>query len=123
MADDLRYAIRMLIKNPGYAGVAIATLALGIGGTVAMFSAFYAVLLAPLPYRDPGAIVVPVSTNAARGFDRASIPYADYVDSSEQRDVFEHVAVWRPVPVDVAGNDAPERVEAGQVSNEFFDVL
>lgn len=123
MVDDLRYALRMLIKNPAYAAVAIATLALGIGGTVAMFSAFYAVLLAPLPYRDADAIVVPVSTNAARGYDRSSIPYADYVDWREQRDVFAHVAVWRPVAVDVAGTDTPERVESGQVSNEFFDVL
>jgi putative ABC transport system permease protein len=123
MTDDLRYALRMLIKNPAYAAVAIATLALGIGGTVAMFSAFYAVLLAPLPYRDANEIVVPVSTNAARGFDRASVPYADYVDWRDQRDVFEHVAVWRPVEFDVAGNDTPERVDSAQVSNEFFDVL
>src|SRR5204863_8276807 len=110
-------------RSPGYATVAMLTLAIGIGGTVAIFSAVYSVLLAPLPYPDADAIVVPVSTNAARGFDRASIPYADYVDWREQRDVFAHVAVWRPVPVDVAGGDAPERVEAAQVSNAFFDVL
>jgi putative ABC transport system permease protein len=123
MIEDLRYALRAIVKNPGYSAVAIATLAVGIGGTVAMFSAFYAVLLAPLPYPEAHAIVVPVSTNAARGFDRASIPYADYEDWAAQTDVFSHVAVWRSVPVDVAGTDKPERVEAGQVSNAFFDVL
>src|SRR5438552_695933 len=83
------------------------------GGTVGMFSAFYAVLLAPLPYPHASAIVVPVSTNSARGIDRGSIPYGDYQDWREQKDVFAHVAVWRPVPVDVAGGDKPERVEAG----------
>ena len=66
---------------------------------------------------------MPVSTNNARGFDRASVPYADYEDWRNERDVFAHVAVWRPVAVDVAGVDQPERVEAAQVSNEFFDVL
>jgi putative ABC transport system permease protein len=123
MIDDMRYALRLLVKSPGYASIALLTLAIGIGGSVAIFSACYSVLLAPLPYPDADAIVVPVSTNAGRGFDRASIPYADYVDWREQRDVFAHVAVWRPVPLDVAGTDAPERVEAGQVSAEFFDVL
>ena len=123
MMDDVRYALRLLGRSPGYATVAMLTLAIGIGGTVAIFSAVYSVLLAPLPYPDADAIVVPVSTNAARGFDRASIPYADYVDWREQRDVFAHVAVWRPIPIDVAGDDKPERVEAGQVSEAFFDVL
>jgi len=123
MIDDLRYAFRAIVKSPGYSAVAIATLAVGIGGTVAMFSAFYGVLLAPLPYPRAGAVVVPVSTNAARGIDRASVPYGDHEDWRQQRDVFSHVAVWRPVPVDVAGSDKPDRVEAGQVSNEFFDVL
>src|SRR5882672_6436925 len=123
MFDDIRYALRLLARSPGYAIVAMLTLAIGIGGTVAIFSAVYSVLLAPLPYPDADAIVVPVSTNAARGFDRASVPYADYLDWREQRDIFTHVAVWRPIPIDVAGDDKPERVEAGQVSDAFFDVL
>jgi putative ABC transport system permease protein len=67
---------------------------------------------------------VPVSTNAARGFDRASVPYADYLDWREQRDIFTHVAVWQPTAVDVAGSTAmPERVEAAEVGEAFFDVL
>ncbi len=123
MIEDLRYALRTIIKQPGYSAVAVATLAIGIGGTVAMFSAFHAILLAALPYPNAREIVVPVSTNNARGFDRASVPYADYEDWRNERDVFAHVAVWRPVAVDVAGVDQPERVEAAQVSNEFFDVL
>ena len=123
MWDDIRYALRLLARSPGYAAVTMLTLAIGIGGTVAIFSAVYSVLLAPLPYPDADAIVVPVSTNTARGFDRASVPYADYVDWREQRDVFAYVALWRPIPLDVAGEEKPERVEAGQVSDGFFDVL
>src|SRR5205809_7716981 len=99
MIEDFRYAFRAMVKNSGYATVAAGTLAIGIGSTIAMFSAFHAVLLARLPYPDARAIVVPVSTNAARGIDRASIPYADYEDWREQRDVFAHVAAWRPIPI------------------------
>ncbi|HZW73904.1 MAG TPA: ABC transporter permease, partial [Caldimonas sp.] len=67
---------------------------------------------------------MPVSTNAARGFDRASVPYADYLDWREQRDIFTHVAVWQPTAVDVAASTVmPERVEAAEVGEAFFDVL
>jgi putative ABC transport system permease protein len=59
MIEDLRHALRAIVKDPGYSAVAIPTLAIGVGGTVAMFSAFYAVLLAPLPYPDSHSIVVP----------------------------------------------------------------
>jgi hypothetical protein len=67
MIEDFRFATRVLLKSPAYSLVALVTLALGVGATVAIFSAVYAVLLAPLPYPDPDALVVPVSTNAARG--------------------------------------------------------
>src|SRR5262245_9900106 len=124
MIEDLRFATRVLLKSPAYSLVALVTLALGIGATVAIFSAVYAVLLAPLPYPEPEALVVPVSTNAARGFDRASVPYADYLDWREQRDIFAYVAVWQPTAVDVAGSTAmPERVEAAEVGQAYFDVL
>src|SRR5262245_36569083 len=124
MIEDFRFATRALLKSPAYSLVALLTLALGIGATVAIFSAVYAVLLAPLPYPEPDALVVPVSTNAARGFDRASVPYADYLDWREQRDIFAHVAVWRPTAVDIAsGTATPERVEAAVVGEAFFDVL
>ena len=124
MMEDFRFAARVLLRSPGYSLVALVTLALGIGATVAIFSAVYAVLLAPLPYPDPETLVVPVSTSAARGFDRAGVPYADYLDWREQRDIFTNVAVWRPTAVDVAGSTAtPEHVEAAQVGEAFFDVL
>src|SRR4029079_16208927 len=96
MIEDSRVAARVLLKSPAYSLVALVTLALGIGATVAIFSAVYAVLLAPLPYPDPDTLVVPVSTNAARGFDRSSVPYGDYLDWREQRDIFAQVAVWQP---------------------------
>src|SRR5262245_39180562 len=116
MIEDFRFATRVLLKSPAYSLVALLTLALGIGATVAIFSAVYAVLLAPLPYPGPDALVVPVSTNEARGFDRTNVPYADYLDWREQRDIFTDVAVWQSTAVDILGSTAmPERVEAAVV--------
>src|ERR1041385_4667929 len=122
MIEDFRFAARVLLKSPAYSLVALVTLALGIGATVAIFSAVYAVLLAPLPYPNPEALVVPVSTNASRAFDRTRVPSADYLGWREQRDIFAHIAVWQPNPVDVAGTASmPERVDAARVGEAFFD--
>lgn len=125
MRDALRRSFRALWRTPSFSVVAVATLALGIGATVAVFSAVHAVLLAPLPYPDANALVVPVSTNVARGIRFGSVPYADFLDWRAERDIFAHVAVWWPRGVDVAGGDGavPERIDAAEVDGEFFDVL
>jgi putative ABC transport system permease protein len=120
---DIKYAFRLLRQTPGHTLTAIGALGLGLGATIAIFSAVYAILYKPLPLVDPGRLVVPVSTNAARGFDRASVPYADHVDWRAQEDVFEAVAIYRPVPLDLAGTEAPERVSGLQVSDGYFAAL
>jgi FtsX-like permease family protein len=76
---------------------------------VAIFSAVYAMLYRPLPLSGAGRLVVPVSTNAARGFDRASVPFADYADWRNERDIFDHVSLYRSVGLDLA-EGSPERV-------------
>ena len=123
IAHDIRYALRMLRASPAFTLVAVLTLALGIGGTVAIFSAVYAVLYRPLPLEDGAAVVVPVSVNLESQILRGSIPFADYVDWREARDVFEGVALFNPIQVDISAGEAPERVEAVQVSEEYFGVL
>lgn len=121
--QDVRYAVRMLKRSPGFTAVALLTLALGIGGTVATFSAVYAVLYKPLAIVDADRLVVPVSVNLARNTLRGSTPFADYEDWREQRDVFEQVALFNPIQVDIAGDDTPERVDAVQVSAEYFELM
>ena len=66
---------------------------------------------------------MPVSENAEREIRRGSIPYADYADWRDQRDVFEHVALFEPYDVDIAGGETPERVSALEVTEEYFPLM
>jgi predicted permease len=121
--QDVRYAARTLRRTPGFTAVAVLTLALGIGGTVAIVSAVYAVLYRPLAAADGHRLVVPVSVNAGRGIARGSVPFADYADWRNERDVFEQVALFSPIQLDLGGGEAPERIEGLQVSAEYFAVM
>ena len=120
---DFVYAIRSLAHAPVYAIIVLVTLALGVGANSAIFSAVDTLLLRPLPYAGADRLVVPVSINVARGIDSASVSLADYTDWTREGDIFEAVAVWRPIAVDLTGAGDPLRIDAVQVSPEFFRVI
>jgi putative ABC transport system permease protein len=120
---DVRYAIRSLRRAPGYTLVTLLTLTLGIGANAAIFAAVDTMLLRPMPYAHADRLVVPVSVNRARDIDNASVSFADYTDWRRETDVFEAVALWRPITVDLTGAGQPERISAVQVSRDFFRVL
>src|ERR1044071_4810349 len=124
MYNDLRYAIRQLLKNPGFTVVAVLTLALGIGANTTIFSFVNAILLRPLPYKNAEQLVVPISFNTSRGFDNSSISYADYLDWKEAG-IFEYVAALSLLSTaDLGGGDSePERVQVMSVSEDYFDVM
>src|SRR5437899_10473760 len=90
MLDDVRYAVRQLIKNPAFSAVAILTLALGIGANTAIFSIVNAVLLRPLPYPDADRIMV-LNESSGPGQDY-SVALPDYFDWQKDNTVFEHLA-------------------------------
>src|SRR5262245_36970375 len=92
--DDLRYGLRMLRKSPGWSGVMVATLALGIGLTTAIFSLSYSVLLRALPYPDPERLVTLSLTNttaAALGHSRISVNSANWLEWRAQSALFEDI--------------------------------
>ncbi len=92
IAQDLRYAVRMLWRNPGFAAVVILTLALGIGANTVIFSTVNAVLLRPLPYREPDHLVQIEETHPV--IHRIQTPYADYLDWRNQSTSFEQMAAY-----------------------------
>ena len=122
---DLRYGFRMLAKKPGFTVVAAVTLALGIGANTAIFSVVNAVLLRPLPYREPGRLVEIWETNPIKAWTDAPAAPANFYDWEQQNDVFEGMANYSTGPGNFAltGKDEPERLRGQAISGNLFSVL
>ena len=119
--QDLRYGVRMLVKKPGFALIAVITLALGIGACTAVFSVFYAVLLRPLPYPNADRLVA-LSENSLKSPD-ISVAYPDYLDWRAQQTVFEEMSARMPTGGIFSGASEPERVIGRYVTASFFSTL
>lgn len=119
---DLRYAIRMLARTPGFTFVVCLTLALGIGANAVIFSAVDAVLLRVAPVADPSK-VVSVYTGSADGRDRFSTSgYPDYVDLRDSG-VFQSLGAFAPIPLVLQTADGGEQIAGQLVTGNYFDVL
>ena len=119
---DVRYAIRLLLKHPGFTAVAILTLALGIGATTAIFTVVNAVLLSPLPFRDAERLVqVRIISSSGDDFP---LPDADFLAWRSQNQACDDaIAVYDASPETLTGDGMPERIGAAAVTDRFFDVL
>jgi hypothetical protein len=125
MFQDLRYGVRMLLKNPGFTSIAVLTLALGIGANTAIFSVVNATLLRPPPYKSPDRIVMVWGTNPG-GFGwrgKTGFSASSFLDYQQQNQVFERMATFNGVGFTLTGADNPEPLHGGMVTAEFFDVL
>jgi putative ABC transport system permease protein len=120
MKQDLRYAIRTLLRAPGLAATIIATLALGIGATAVIFSAVDAVLLRDAPVADPDTLVDVYTTSGSTAYSRSSYP--DYFDLRDSG-TFASLAAYTEVPLTLEANDQPEPVAGELVSGNYFEVL
>jgi putative ABC transport system permease protein len=121
LVHDVRYAIRLLLKRPGFAAVAILTLALGIGATTAIFTVVNAVLLSPLPFRDAERLVeVRIVSSNHEGFQ---LPDADFLAWRAQNQTCDAIAVYDARQETLTGDGAPERIGSASVTDRFFDVL
>ena len=118
---DFLYAFRRLKNDPGFAAVAIVTLALGIGANSAMFSIVNAVLLRPLPYRDPAGLVL--LSEHWQQFPRLSVSYLNYRDWRDQSHSFEAVGAVRNSITTMTGGAEAERIPSQNVTANLFDLL
>src|SRR2546425_7693427 len=92
LLQDLRYACRTLVKNPGFAALTVICLALGIGVNSTIFSVVDTVAIRPLPFRAPEELVALHTTDAANGVDRAPVSYLDFQDWRERTHSFAEMA-------------------------------
>jgi putative ABC transport system permease protein len=119
--NDVRIALRNLIKRPAFSAVAILTLALGIGANTAVFTVLNAVLLVPLPYHEPGNVVV--LHEQTPEFPIGSVTRYNYDDWRARAKSFDAIAAFRPLHVTVSGAGDPERVPAKMLSAGLLPML
>ncbi|HEY4229465.1 MAG TPA: ABC transporter permease [Thermoanaerobaculia bacterium] len=126
LLQDIRYGLRVIAKGPGFAAVAIAVLALGIGANTAIFSVVHAVLLKPLPFPEPDRIVsvphVP-PPEIFPGRKTFAVSPANYLDWKRENRVFESMAAWGDSYLALTGSGRPEDILAGVVVPDLFSVL
>jgi predicted permease len=120
---DVRFAWRMLAKNPGFTIIAILTLALGIGANVATFSIVYAILLRPLPFPQQEKLVRVFDDLRGSNVQNVGMSVPELWDFQQRSGVFEDISVVWPISADLSGGDRPERVEALATSPNYFTLL
>jgi putative ABC transport system permease protein len=123
LAQDLRFGVRTLRRNPGFAAVAVVVLALGIGANTAIFSVVNGVLLRPLPYKDPGRLVQLWATYANWKPSRIVLSPADFFDIVDENRVFEEASIYRPGEMNLSGGREPVRVWSARVSTNLLRLL
>jgi putative ABC transport system permease protein len=120
---DVRYAGRSLRSSPGFTLVAVLTLALGIGANSGIFSVVNGVVLRPLPYAEPDALVRVATRFPTLGLDRFWLSLPEFVELRERVQSFSAVGGYRTWQVSIGAEEAPLRVPVGQVTHGFFDAL
>lgn len=123
LLQDLRYGARMLLARPGFTTIAVLTLALGIGANTAIFSLVDAVLLRPLPFREPERLAIVWEDATSIGFPRNTPAPANFADWKSQNRVFEDMAALNWQGYNLTEDGEPERVEAQAVTANFFSLL
>jgi predicted permease len=119
--QDVRYGLRVLLKNPGFTAIAILTLALGIGANTALFSVVNAVLLNPLPFANPNELVAVYAKSPT--FEESSIAYPNFLDWQKDNHSFASLSAFRSDDYNMTGAGEPERVHTHMISAEFFTAL
>src|SRR5262245_39585121 len=125
IVQDLRYALRMMTKNPGFTAVAALTLALGIGANTTIFSVVNSVLLRPLPFKEPNRLMLVWETNIHEPESENITSWPNFRDWTQQNRVFENMALLDSAGrgYNLSGSGEPEQVSGVRVTASFFEVL
>ncbi|MGB6482607.1 MAG: ABC transporter permease [Candidatus Acidiferrales bacterium] len=122
LAQDIKYAVRMLAKSPGFTAIAVLTLALGIGANTAIFSVINSTLLEPLPFKNPSQLVDLRESESAPG--NYPLDAADFLDWQAQNTTFSSMSVYSfPQGFNASGQGEAESASVRQVEGNFFDTL
>ncbi|HKQ09541.1 MAG TPA: ABC transporter permease [Blastocatellia bacterium] len=123
LAQDLRYGARMLIKRPGFALVAVLTLALGVGANTAIFSVVNAVLLRPLPYAEPQRLVFIYDSWPGGLLPKSPLMEAEFLRLRDEARSLEQVSLYTTATLTLTGAGEPERLTGGTASGDLFAAL
>jgi putative ABC transport system permease protein len=121
--QEIRHALRGLGRSPGFTGVAVATLALGIGATVSIFSVTDAVILRPLPFPEAERLVMLHGTDLSVDDEQKNVSGADFLDWSGTSTSFEEMAAYRNSDINLIGSGFPQRVSGASVPPNFFRLI
>ena len=121
--QDLRYAARTFINNPGFAALTVLCLALGIGVNSTIFSVVDTVAIRPLPFRDPDTLVGLYSTHQVNGIDRGNVSYRDLQDWKQRSRVFAEMAAVAGRSLTLSDSDEPERFNGSTITANMFPML
>ena len=123
LSQDVRYGVRMLLKNPAFTAIAVLALALGIGANSAIFSVVNTLLLRPLPYKNPDQLVVIWENATHLGFPKNTPSAANFLDWQKQSTVFAGMGAFAQRSFNLTGVGEPERLDGRRVSANLFDLL
>src|ERR1041385_98201 len=121
LLKDIRFALRSLLRRPGFTAIALLTLALGIGINAALFSVVNGVLLNPLPFPQPEQLVV--MDQSKPNFETGAIPYPNFLDLRKENQTFAAMSIFRSAAFSLSGAGEPERVNGRYVSAGFCSVF
>ncbi len=121
--SDVRFATRLLLKQPGFAVVTLLTLTLCIGFNTAIFSMVYGLMLKPLPFPHPERIVEVYNTFVKAGLPKAPSNVVQYLDYKENGTSFEKLGLWSPGQIMYGEDGAQERIHGARATADFFEVL
>src|SRR3989441_3554512 len=123
LLQDLRYACRTLVKNPGFAALTIMCLALGVGVNSTIFSVVDTVAIRPLPFHDPQELVALHTTHQANGIESGGVSFLDARDWRERTHAFVEISTVPGRSLTLSDGDEPGRLSGGAATREMFSMI